>query len=63
MPHFVIKEELTKSEINSMISNRVDNIIASRDFERRVKKIATDVIAELFKILWQRKSSWEGGLR
>lgn len=58
--HRIIKEELSKTEVNSMIDRKLDNSLDSRDFKDAVKKISASVISELFKTLWQRNSTWMG---
>ena len=58
----IINEELSKSDVNSMIDRKIDSSISSRDFQAAVKKITVDVISELFKTLWQRNSSWMGSI-
>lgn len=58
----IINEELSKSDVNSMIDRKIDSSISSRDFQSAVKKITADVISELFKTLWQRNSSWMGSI-
>ena len=55
----IIKEELTKSEVNSMIGNRIDSMYNSRDFKKQVKNLAGEVVSELFKVLWQRNNFWK----
>lgn len=56
----IIKEELSKTEVNSMIDRKIDTSLDSRDFKDAVKKISAAVISELFKTLWQRNSTWMG---
>ena len=34
-----------------------------RDMEKRIKEIVTDVVTDLFRVLWQRKSSYESELK
>lgn len=58
--HKIIQEELSKTEVNSMIDRKLDNSLDSRDFKDAVKKISASVISELFKTLWQRNSTWMG---
>ena len=55
----IIFESLTKTEISSMISNKFKDEINSREFKKKIKEIATDVVNEIFKILWQRNSLWK----
>lgn len=55
----LIKEELSKSDIKSMISTNM----SSREFEKKVKEITTAVVANLFKVLWQRDNLWRGAIK
>ena len=59
----LITEELTKSEVNSMITNKIDSNLSSRDFKKKVKEIAVEVVDELFKILYQRNNIWKSSLK
>lgn len=59
----LITEELTKSEVKTMISNSIDSKLSSRDFDKKVKSLAADVLNELFKILWQRNNMWKNSVK
>lgn len=59
----IINEELSKSEVNSMITNKIDSNMSSKDFEKKVREISASVIDELFKILWQRNSFWKNSVK
>ena len=54
-----IFEELTKGEVSSMISSKIGDTMDSREFKKKVKELAADVVNELFKILWQRNTFWK----
>ena len=58
----IIEEELTKSEISSLITNKIDDNLSSAAFKKKVKELASDVVSELFKILWQRNSFWKSSV-
>ena len=45
----LIAEAIDKSEI-------LDYIKKDKNFEKRVKEIASDVVTELFRVLWQHNS-------
>lgn len=45
----IITEELKKSDVMDIIKN--DN-----EFEKRVKKITSDVVIDLFRVLWQHSN-------
>ena len=55
----LVYEELSKSDVNSMIALKIDNKLSSQEFKKIVKSSAADVVSELFKILWQRNSFWK----
>lgn len=58
----IIEEELTKSEVSSLIANKIDDNLSSAAFKKKVKELASDVVSELFKILWQRNSFWKSSV-
>lgn len=58
----LITEELSKTEVNTMISNKLDSNLSSREFKKKVKEIAADVVSELFKLLWQRNNFWKSSV-
>lgn len=55
----IIEEELSKSEVNSLIVSKIDDTLSSRDFKKKVKELAADVVSEVYKLLWQRNSFWK----
>lgn len=42
----IVAEEINKSEILKFIKN-------DKDFEKRIKQITSDVVTDLFRVLWQ----------
>ena len=58
----IICEELTKSEVNSMIRSKINSTLSSREFKQKVKELSTDVLNELFKLLWQRNNIWKSSV-
>ncbi len=51
-----VSEELKKSDVMKIIKN-------DKDFEKRVKEIITDVISELFRVLWQHGGIYKSLVR
>lgn len=58
-----INEELTKSEIRSMITSEIESNLKSKELEKRVKEISAKVLEELYKIMWSRKSFWSDAIK
>ena len=46
MPNKNLKEDITKSDINNAISNKLD----SDEFKRKVRNICADVLSDLYKV-------------
>lgn len=57
--HRILVEELTKSDVTSIINSRINSTLSSREFKQKVKELSADVLNELFKTLWQRNSVWK----
>ena len=55
----IIREELNKSDVNSIVSNKINSMYSSRDFKKNVKEIVADAISELCKVLWQKNGIWK----
>lgn len=51
-----INEELDKEDVMQIVKR-------DKEFEKRIKEITTDVVTDLFRVLWQRKSSYETELK
>ena len=60
--HKILQEELTKNDVNSIVNSKIDSALSSRDFKKAVKELASDVINELFKQLWQKNTLWKNAV-
>ena len=58
----IISEELSKAEVNSMISSKINSSLTSREFKQKVKELSSEVVNELFKLLWQRNNMWKSAV-
>ena len=59
----LVKEELTKAEVNSLINNKVDSIVQSNEFKRKVKAITADVLEDLYRTMYQKKAFWQSSVK
>ena len=55
----IINEEITKTEVASMIQSKLKEKMGSKEFEKKVKELSAAVLSEFFKILYQRDSFWK----
>lgn len=59
----ILAEELTKSDVTSIVNSKIDSALSSREFKKAVKELSAEVMNELFKILWQRNSIWKSSVQ
>ena len=55
----IINEEISKSEIASMIDSKISSKLSSKELEKRIKEITASVVSEVFKTLYQRNNLWK----
>jgi hypothetical protein len=54
---------MSKSEIVSLINNKIDSNMSSKDFEKKIREISASIMSDLFKALWQRDSMWKSSIK
>lgn len=52
-------EEITKSEVDSLIRGYIKDNNTSSDFKKMIKKIVSDCLMEFTKSLWNKRSFWQ----
>lgn len=58
----IIREEIGKTDVEAIVNRKLSSSYDSRDFKKAVKDITADVIEDLFRTLWNRSSTWRGGV-
>ena len=58
----IIKEELTKQDVNSMINDKLSAYIKKYEMTKEVKKIISDVMEEFFKMMYNKRGFWKNNL-
>lgn len=65
-------EKIVKKELNTflrttnahnIVIKMIQDEIGTKKIDDKIIKLATKVVVELFKTLWQRKGFWEGALK
>ena len=49
--HKIIKEEISKADVEKIVNSKLSSTLDSRDFKKTVKELATDVVSEVFRTL------------
>ena len=58
----IITEEINKTDVESIVSRKLSSSYESREFKKAVKEITAEVIEDLYRTLWNRSSTWKGGV-
>lgn len=55
----ILREELTKYEVNNMISDK----LKEKEFENKVKDIVTDVMEKFFRMMYNKRGFWKSDIK
>ncbi len=58
-----IKDFMDSTNAHKIVIDMVKKEMGTRDINDKVVDLATKVVVELFKTLWQKKSFWESSLK
>lgn len=59
----VMNEELSRNDVENIVSNKVSSKLDSSDFQKKIKSIVADTLEELFKTLYNRSSTWKSSIK
>lgn len=59
----IIREELTRQEVNGMIDSKLDSYIKDRDVKREIRNIAVDILDDFFREMWRKNGFWKNPLK
>lgn len=59
----IIKEELTKAEVNSMIDSKLSSYNSDKDLKKTIRAVAADVLDDLFHELWRKSGFWKAPIK
>lgn len=59
----IIKEELTKSQVNSMISDKMSSYVKKSDLDKRIKEVVADVMAKFYRAMYNKRGVWQSDIK
>lgn len=59
----IIREELTKQEVRSIVSYKLSSFTKDKEFEKAVSDITVEVFDKFFQFMWSRKTTWKSGIK
>lgn len=58
----IISEEISKTDVERTVASKLASSYDSREFKKAVKEIVADAIEDLYRTLFNRSSTWRGGV-
>jgi hypothetical protein len=58
-----IKDFMDSTQAHKIVIKLIQDEINTKKVDDKIIDLATKVVVELFKTLWQRKSFWEGAIK
>ena len=58
----IISEEISKTDVERTVANKLASSYDSREFKRAVREVVADALEDLYRTLYNRSSSWRGGV-
>ena len=59
----IIKEELNRSDVKSMINNRLSEYLKEKEFEDKIRDIVSDVFENYFKYMYTKRIMWKNDIK
>lgn len=59
----IIREELTRAEVNSMIDSKLTSYQKDKELRREIRSIAADVLEDFFHELWRKNGFWKAPIK
>ena len=58
----IISEEISKADVDRAVASKLASSYDSREFKRAVREVVADALEDLYRTLYNRSSSWRGGV-
>ena len=58
----IISEEISKADVDRVVTSKLASSYDSREFKRAVRDVVADALEDLYRTLYNRSSSWRGGV-
>jgi len=59
----MVSEELNRSDIRSMINDRIHELLREREFEDKIKDITSEVFEKFFKMMYTKRGFWKNDIK
>ncbi len=63
MARKIINEEITSSEVRSIVNSKIEDFLKDKEFEKRVKELTTDAMERFFRTMYNKRNFWKSELK
>ena len=63
MSRKIINEEITSSEVRSIVNSKIEDFLKDKEFEKRVKELTTDAMERFFRTMYNKRNFWKSELK
>lgn len=58
-----LNEDMTSSEVRSIVNSKLDNFLKEREFEKKVNEISAKVLEKFITQLFNKRLMWTSSLK
>lgn len=59
----LVSEELNRSDVRSIINDRIHEFLREREFEDKIKEITSEVLEKFFKMMYTKRGFWKNDIK
>lgn len=59
----LVSEELSRSDVRSIINDRIHEFLREREFEDKIKEITSEVFEKFFKMMYTKRGFWKNDIK
>lgn len=60
---YYLNEDITSSEVRSIVNSKLDDFLRQREFEKRVNEISAKVLEKFISQLFNKRQMWTSNLK
>lgn len=60
---YYINEDITASEVRSIVNSKLDDLLKEREFEKRVNELSAKVLEKFITQLFNKRLMWTSSLK
>lgn len=59
----IVSEELNRSDVRSIVNDRIHEFLRDRELEDKIKEITSEVFEKFFKMMYTKRGFWKNDIK